>query len=288
MILVSGANGVVGKPLCQKLGDQGQFFMSVSRQAQTNTNSLVWDMTLQPDEQQKEQLSVVTRLIHCAPIWLLAGQLEAFKETQISRLVVFSSTSVLSKQTSPNASEQSLVNKLAQSEQDISEFCDEQGWNLTILRPSMIYGNGNDQNVAHIARFIQRYHLMFLVGRATGKRQPVHANDLVVASITILDKSSTYGETYVLAGKEVFSYREMVERIFKGLNKKPIILRLPLWLFRLGLRCASLISNFSYTPEMANRMNQDLDYDYSQAEADFAYSPQDFLINPVGDLGGSK
>lgn len=285
MILVTGANGVVGTPLCDRLSDAGRFFLSVSRQPQSKSNSLVWDMQRAPDEDQQAQLSVVSSLIHCAPIWLLTEQLAVFTETRLTRLVVFSSTSVLSKQASSDNSEQSLVSKLAHAEEKISQFCRAQGWHLTILRPSMIYGYGKDQNVTHIARFIRRYGVMFLAGKASGKRQPVHADDLVNASLAVLENKSTYGKIYNLAGQEAFSYREMVERIFHGLNKKPKVVSLPVWSFRIGLRLASVFTGFSYTPEMADRMNQDLNYDCSAAINDFAYSPRPFLQNPAKDLG---
>jgi len=50
------------------------------------------------------------------------------------------------------------------------------------------------------------------------------------------------------------------------------------------LSLAAKISSFSYTPEMADRMNQNLNYDFSSAQSDFGYSPQAFLVNPQRDL----
>jgi len=182
LILVTGANGVVGAPLCQKLADEGRPFLSVSRQTQTASESLLWDMELTPNESQRMTLSTVTSVIHCAPIWLLAAQIESFKGCRLQRIVVFSSTSVLSKKVSSDVREQSLVQQLSDSEDKIMQLSQEQGWQLTILRPSMIYGYQRDQNVTHIARFIRRYGIMFVVGAASGKRQPVQADDLVSAT----------------------------------------------------------------------------------------------------------
>jgi hypothetical protein len=39
-----------------------------------------------------------------------------------------------------------------------------------------------------------------------------------------------------------------------------------------------------YSPGSANRMNQDLNYDYAPAVNDFAYQPQGFLNHPGQDL----
>ena len=293
MILVTGANGVVGAPLCERLSTEGRAFIRVSRKPlsnykNSNATALTWNLDQAPDAHQSAQLAEVTIIIHCAPIWLLAQQLESLKVTKLKRLIVFSSTSVISKGTSSDSQEQALVSQLAQAERAIADYSTQQAWRLTILRPSMIYGYGRDQNVAHIARFIRRYGVMFVVGKASGKRQPVHCDDLVEASLAIMDSPLTVAKTYNLAGGDVFSYREMVKRIFHAMGKPPRIVSLPLWLFRFGLRLASTFTHFNYTPEMANRMNQDLDYDHSSAISDFGYAPQGFLNNPQRDLADPK
>jgi len=138
----------------------------------------------------------------------------------------------------------------------------------------------------HIARFIKKWGVMLLAGPALGKRQPVHADDLVEVSLAVLNKSATFYKAYNLAGQEVLSYRAMVERIFLGLRKSPRIICLPLAPFRVALRLAAKLGRFSYTPEMADRMNQDLVYDISDAMRDFDYRPQEFLSQPERDLAG--
>jgi len=291
MILVTGARGVVGGPLCDRLQEQGIPYLGVSRDTQNDpkhnrSNAVRWDLQQSPSDTTRSQLSDVTTLIHCAPIWLLPSQLDVFKSTSLNRLIVFSSTSVLSKARSSEPSEQKLVEQLSRSERRLKEYCESEKLNLTILRPSMIYGYGRDQNIMRIARFIRKWRLMLLVGHANGQRQPVHVDDLIDVSLAILEANVTYGKSYNLAGKEVLTYREMVERIFIGLGKPSRIIRLPLVLFRVALRVASFFSGFAYTPEMADRMNQDLSYDLAPAQIDFDYRPQAFLTNPKRDLLG--
>lgn len=263
--------------------------MAVSRKnapasSSAKSENLNWDLECAADASVLESLANVSILIHCAPIWLLPARLPDLIKGSLARLVVFSSTSVLSKQGSRDLREQNLVGKLRDAEASVTQFCAQHGLDLTILRPSMIYGFGLDQNVMHIARFIRRYHCMLLVGAAEGKRQPVHANDLASAALDILLLESTYAKTYEVAGGEVLSYRQMVERIFNGLQRKPRILSIPLSLFRGMLALAAKLKQFDYTPEMANRMSQDLCYDISAAQKDFGFTPQAFLLNPQRDL----
>lgn len=293
MIVVTGANGVVGYPLCLELASQAPGVMTVSRSVakvqnkQYGANSakaVQWDLEHAMSNQVKDALVGCDTMIHCAPIWLLPAHLHDLKALGLERLIVFSSTSVLSKSESPNPHEQNLVEQLGGAEQALQEFCAEQSIALTILRPSLIYGYGRDQNIMHIANFIRKFGFMLLVGKANGERQPVHASDLVEACCNIIDNSKTFGKAYNLAGAEVLSYHIMVERVFTALHKKPRIIRLPLGLFRFALRLAARLTSFAYTPEMADRMNQNLSYSNLAAEQDFNYQPSPFLQNPQRDL----
>lgn len=284
MILVTGAKGIVGKPLCEQLERDDQCYLAVSRQVSNTSTQLQWDLSHAPSTATREHLKQVVSLIHCAPIWLLPAHLQLICELNVKRMVVFSSTSVLSKRESKDLSEQRLVDQLRSSERLLVDVCKQRGIQLFVLRPSLIYGYGRDENVSRISRFIKRFGFMVLVGKATGLRQPVHADDLVFAALTCLVSESLGQHVYNLAGKDVISYRDMVRRIFVGLGRRPLILSVPLWMFRPALTVAAKLSGFSYTPEMATRMNQNLNYDYAAAATDLNFAPQGFLEHPERDL----
>ena len=284
MILVTGAKGVVGRPLCERLQGEGEEYIAVTRSAPNFNQELQWDLSKPPSTDAKVKLGQVTSVIHCAPIWLLPLHVDFLLEANVTQLVVFSSTSVISKQASKNPQEQQLVAQLGNAEQQLISACESTNTKLIILRPSLIYGYGRDQNVSHIAGFIKRFHFMVLVGKASGLRQPVHADDLVDTAIAGLSALIDGQRIYTLAGKEVLTYRSMVKRIFEGLRKKPIMISIPLWVFRSALAIAAKVSGFSYTAEMAERMNQNLDYDYIDASKDLSFHPQAFLEKPERDL----
>ncbi|MCH2189666.1 MAG: NAD-dependent epimerase/dehydratase family protein [Gammaproteobacteria bacterium] len=281
-ILVSGANGVVGQPLVKRLKEEGFSLGSISRFE--CVGKIQWDLDLAPSEGVIHQISRFDCLVHCAPIWLLPRHLSTFKTSGITRLIVFSSTSVISKQKSSDSSEQRLVERLSSAESAVLSFCHSQDISVTILRPTMIYGYGRDQNISHIAGVIKKFGFMILVGKAEGLRQPVHADDIVDACLNVLKTNSELEDTYNLAGGEALSYRSMVERIFNGLKIKPRIVSIPLSVFRFLLWAASKVTSFDYTPEMANRMNQDLSYSNESATEDFNYNPQAFLEDSSRDL----
>jgi nucleoside-diphosphate-sugar epimerase len=260
-------------------------FSVVSRQGvDSQRKPIRWDLENAASSSVVQQLASCDTLIHCAPIWLLPQHMEVLHKAGINRMIVFGSTSVISKRLSADKHEKKLVAQLARAEQKLNEYCKDNAISLTILRPSMIYGYGLDQNITRIAAFIRRFGFAVLVGRAKGLRQPVHTDDLVDAVLATRENSKSFGKTYNLAGGESLSYTDMVERIFMALHKNIRIIPLPLPIVRGALRAAGVVGSFAYTPEMADRMNQDLAYDYSDATADFDYQPQPFLNDPVRDL----
>ena len=304
MILLTGANGVVGQPMLEHLRAAGNDVLCVSRSAQTlskqarpkqasskqmlalseASQQLQWDLHRPATPAIIKHVSVCKSLIHCAPIWLLPKHMGTLQQAGVRRLIVFSSTSVISKTNSLDPSEQRLVRQLSSAEQALRSACSSNSMHLTIFRPSMIYGYGRDQNVMKIAQFIHRYGFMVLVGKATGLRQPVHADDLVAAVMKIIDLPCSYSRVYNLAGAERLTYRQMVERIFSALDKPIRIIPLPLWIYQIALRLAAIVTKFSYSPEMARRMAQNLSYDYKDATADFDFNPQAFLQDAKRDL----
>lgn len=72
----------------------------------------------------------------------------------------------------------------------------------------------------------------------------------------------------------------MVERIFAALERRPQFIRLPMPILRTAIRGLSRLPRFEYlTPEMADRMNQDMACDISDAVRDFGYKPR--LFRPL-------
>ena len=275
MILVTGAKGVVGEPLCRELIRRGTPFRAVSRSARDEDNALKWDMELPFPMQRADAFSA---MVHCAPLWLLPAHLEALYAQGMRALVVFSSTSIEGKQHSQSGLEQTIVQRLKHAEQTLIEFAAKHQLSLVILRPTLIYGYQRDDNVAQIARIIRRYGVFPLVGKASGLRQPIHADDLVTVALNALERGALEerGPIYNITGAETLSYRKMVERIFNTLGRRPRTVTVPLWLMRLGLAALGRLSGGRYTADMADRMNTDLVYDDEAARSAFDHHPRAF------------
>jgi len=277
-ILVTGAGGVVGAPLAERLERQGFGVIRTGRRERAG-DWLAWDMT-QPLPAPEGGFQCV---VHTAPLWLLPDNLEALAGCGVTRVVCFSSTSALTKTDSRSDSDRMLAESLNRAERNLWEAAAAFGLKATVLRPTMIYGYGRDANISVIAGFIRRYGFFPVAGAGKGKRQPVHADDLVEAVTAVLDNPVSFGRSYNLPGGETLSYRAMVTRIFQALGRRARILTLPTALYRLLLAAAARAGR-GVNGAMADRMNQDLAFDPGPAKADFGYSPQDFLKHPERDL----
>ena len=224
-------------------------------------------------------------VIHLARLPLLIPHLGAMAELGVCRVMAFSSTSRDTKAQSSDRAERALAAALGGAEDDLTQACDRLAMAWTLFRPTMVYGAGLDQNVTFIARALRRSRWFPLAGGGRGCRQPVHAQDLAQACVAALACARTYGKTYVLSGGEVLSYRAMVERIGAALRRSPRFVSLPTGVLRLLLGIARRLPwGHHLSPEMADRMNQDLVFDWSPARRDFGYRPRPFPGN-AGELG---
>ena len=223
-------------------------------------------------------------VIHCAPMWMLKPALAEMFNAKIKRVIAFSSTSVFVKIYSANAAERDTVKALEEAELHLAERCQKAGASFTILRPTMIYGLGLDENVTQISDFARRYHFFPLYPPADGRRMPVHADDLAQMAIKVITNTKTYNKSYNIGGGEVLGYRAMVERIFLALGQNPRTIKLkylPKILDLVGKWCCGGRIN----GEMARRMNEDMVFVEAETRRDFAFKPRGFLEDGKQDLG---
>ena len=266
LVLVLGATSLVGRFALPRLVAAGIAHTPISRQARSG-----W---VQADLKTPEGRAALPRaqtVLSFSPVWLLPEVIETLKAGGMTRLVAFSSTSILTKTTSDNAYERGVVADLERGESAVRAS----GIDWTILRPTMIYAEGLDGNVSRLASLVRRFGVLPISGAGVGQRQPVHADDLAGAAIAALTASASIHQTYALAGGETLSYRAMCLRIFKALDRPPRILSLPPWLWRVGLTVASPVLP-GVTPQMGQRMDHDLVFDDAAARRDIDWAPRRF------------
>jgi nucleoside-diphosphate-sugar epimerase len=226
------------------------------------------DLSLPPDE--------LPRVVFSAgPIWLLPAALPVLHRAGIVRLVAFSSTSRYTKEMSPISAEREVVRLLIGGETATRDYCDNHAIAWTILRPTVIYSEGQDHSITRLANLIRRFRLLPLAGDGLGKRQPVHADDLAAGAIAAALSAATENRSYDVPGGETLSYRAMCERIFEAMDYQPRIVSVPPRVWRMGLSAAALVMP-GITTAMGSRMAEDLTFDATEAQRDFGWRPRGF------------
>lgn len=273
---VIGARGLVGEKVLAYGAARRYQLIAFSRARSEEANAQIsWHPTSALLE--SVDFHRFPRAIWLAPLWELPRYVSGLARCGVSRLVALSSTSRYAKLTSTEASERALAQRWADAEEAMISTCEQFSIAWTILRPTLIYGEGRDRNVSDIARIIRRFGLFPVIGAARGLRQPVHADEVALACLQVLETEQARRRDYNVSGGETLSYREMVERIYSSLGKKPRIVSMPPAVFRGVMRIGAKLPRFRHwTPAMADRMNQDLVFDHSAASRDWGYAPGPF------------
>ena len=214
-----------------------------------------------------------------APIWVLPGFFSFIEASGARRVVVLSSTSRFTKVGSSDSAENAVAAKLIDCEAQIQAWATSRGIELVILRPTLIYGLGRDKNISEIARFIRRFGFFPVLGQAPGLRQPIHAEDVAAACVSALRVPYAENCAYNISGGEVLTYCDMVERVFVALGRRPRLLTVPFWVFRLSVAMLRCLPRYrQWSAAMAERMNRDLVFDHSEAARDFSFKPRPFVL----------
>ena len=223
-------------------------------------------------------------VIHTAPVWLLKEALPVLKEAGMERLVAISSTSIKGKETSGDPDEQQTVKKLLDGELAISELAKELVFDWTIIRPTMIYGAGLDNNISRMARMADQWGRFPVELPAMGKRAPVHADDVATACLRALAVPGASGKTYNLQGASVLPFRALVERAAKLMDAELEVVGIPQFAQLLSIMHKRNPHRFPH-PAVLARMKQDLLFPDESVEQDLRLKPREYLAGGMMDLG---
>lgn len=280
-VAVVGATSPIGRFLISKLRKNKMKFFSVGRR---NRKFDGYDIHCFDARSKRFEppIQEADAVINCAPLPTIDQALDMADHLGASRIIAFGSTGRFTKSGSSSPIEREFVSEQAAAEKRFEARSIRQGIAWTLFRPTMIYGGGNDLNVAFIASFIRRFRFFPIPRGAKGLRQPVHADDLAAACIAALTCKPTFGRAYNLGGGERLVYPDLVARIFTALKLRRRVLVLPVWACRLMVQIARKTPKYGFiNADMVERTFADLVTDHADAQRDFGYSPRRFI--PVID-----
>src|SRR3954447_11754965 len=147
--LVIGATGLVGGHILRRLLQAGQRPIALSRSPRSAPDADWFCGDLGKPETLR--FPPFTIMYCTADAILLAEALPRLIHPRLKRVVVFSSTSVMTKLDSEVAAERELLKRLAEAELKIASVCEQADVEWTILRPTLIYEVGRDTNITPLS-----------------------------------------------------------------------------------------------------------------------------------------
>ena len=240
MILVTGGTGFVGSHLIKRMRQKGLPVRALVRnpdKAQTLKDlgvEVVSGDVSDPASLEKATTGVA-RIVHLVGIIQeSAGAtfqavhvdgtrnlLEAAKKNNVHHFFYQSALG-----TRPNAKSEYHQTKWA-----AEELVRASGISYTILRPSLIYGPG-DQFTIRLAEMIRLSPLLPVIGPGLSKIQPLFIDDVATCILTAVSSDCCFNEIYEIGGPEQLTYEEVTRAIADALGVHRPTVHLPLFFMR--------------------------------------------------------
>jgi nucleoside-diphosphate-sugar epimerase len=151
------------------------------------------------------------------------------------------------------------------------------GLAVTIARPSGIYGP-EDRRLLKLFRGIARRRFVVL-GSGDIFYHLTYIDDLVEGFRLCGEQPAAANRTYILAGSEVTTLNELIERIAHEAHVAPPAIKLPVWPFwAAGAACEAICVPFGIEPPLYRRrvdfFTKSRAFDISRARAELGFAPQ--------------
>lgn len=267
-IFVTGATGNTGVRLVRALLDRGDRVICGLRSPERR-NALPSDPKLETvrcdlsgDADPAEWIDALRgadALLHLAHIAYSEAVTRAAETAAVPRLIALSSTRRFTR--FPDESARRVVAGERRIEASALDW--------TILRPTMIYGGGRDNNTERLRAWFRRRRIAPLVRGGRILIQPIHTDDVVAALLAALDHpGNTIRRTINIAGPEAVSWRSMVEAVAHSEGVRPQWIPIPWRPAWLVLRIAeSFRAPLPLKSDQVRRLLEDRNFDIADALA---------------------
>ena len=291
--LVTGANGFIGRILCEALGASGRKVRAAVRAPDPGSPDAVATGDIGPDTDWRAALEGVRDVVH------LAARTHVLRETAahplaeyrrinvggteqlaraaaargVRRLVFLSSVKVNGEQTgerpyaeddAPRPEDAYGVSKW-EAEQALSRVAAATGLEVVVLRPPLVYGPGVKGNFLRLMGLVAR-GAMLPLGAIANRRSLVYAGNLAAAILTALAAPQAAGRTYLVSDGEDVSTPELVRATARALGVRPRLVSTPPALLRFAAALAGRRAEYA-------RLAGSLQVDSSRMRRELAWRP---------------
>ena len=147
---------------------------------------------------------------------------------------------------------------------------------MTLLRPSMIYGNARDHNMSKLVRTLDRLPVFPVFGSGTALMQPVYVDDLVDGIVAAVRRNAI-GE-FNLAGPTPLSYNDLLATVSSALGRKVPLIHVNHGLAARLVSALERVPGFPIKHEQVMRLLEDKAFDISSSVRQLGYTPRNFDV----------
>lgn len=292
MLLVTGATGKSGGQFLQTLVDERYdspvraVVRPTSDTRQMDASGLLIEKRagyLEDEVFMREAMQGVSAVVHITNIAYSPVVVKTALEAGVKRLVLVHTTGIYSKY--KGASE-----GYVRIERELDAALEGSGAAVTILRPTMIYGNLNDGNMSVFIRMVDKLSLFPIVGRGSAELQPVHMRDVGRACYQVLmAPQATAGKSYNISGKEPIRLIDIFKEIGRQLGRKNLFVPVPFPVAYAGARALNRLSGGRKDyRERVQRLVEPRVFSHEDASRDFGYAPMAFAEGIGGEIEAYK
>tara|TARA_Y100000768_G_scaffold250441_1_gene190231 strand:- start:678 stop:1643 length:966 start_codon:yes stop_codon:yes gene_type:complete len=127
--------------------------------------------------------------------------------------------------------------------------------NSIIIKPSIVY-SVDDKFTTNFMTLLNRLPFMPLYYDGKTKFSPIHVSDLVNILYEVIN-GNFYKLTLECIGPEILSFKEIINKLLKSINKKRILFPLPYPLAKISAKILQLLPNPLLTEDQLNLLKYD-------------------------------
>jgi nucleoside-diphosphate-sugar epimerase len=291
-VLVTGANGFIGKALCAELLRFGHSVRAATRSTENAQTIAIGEINAETDWM--DVLSGIKVVIHLAARVHIMNdnsddRLDKLRKVNVDgtlnlarqafqagvqRFIFISSIKVNGEGTLLNqpygaddlpAPIDAYGVSKREAEDALRQLAEQTGIEVVIIRPPLVYGPGVKANFHNMMRWLKK-GVPLPFGAVHNKRSFVALDNLVDLIVTCISHPAAANQTFLAADGEDLSTTELLQRLGKALGQPVRLLPLPIWVLK---AVAMLLGK----PDMAQRLCMSLQVDMSKTADLLAWKP---------------
>lgn len=222
------------------------------------------------EESLQELFRGADTVLHISGIRYSPAVIQTAIHEKVKRVVLVHTTGIYSKH-------KMAAQEYKDIEEKLTELLKAASLDVTVLRPTMIFGDLCDHNIHKFIRMVDKLLLMPEIEHGSGMLQPVNARDLAKAYYLAVTRTHLPKYDYVISGERAISMHELFVQIGEYLGKKVRFISCPMWLGVFLARCLKVVTAGRRDfVERVLRMGENRAFSHEAASRDLGYCASSF------------